>query len=72
MVCAPDGTCLEMGGSAAAIWQALPGPDEPPAAFHALVGELAAAHGVEPEVAARDVDAAIRAWEAVGCVARRA
>ena len=70
VVCSPAGTCVEMGGAAAAIWQAMPGPAEPPVAFAELVAQLAATYGVPFDVLAQDASAVIAAWEVAGCAVR--
>jgi hypothetical protein len=66
-VSAVDGRSVQAAGSAAAIWQMLPGHDEAPVAVDALVARLAEDHGVAVELVERDTKRVLGALESIGC-----
>ncbi len=59
-----------MGGSAAAIWEALPVHDEEPIAVTALIAQLVDRFQTSPAVVERDTAVVLDALEAVGCAVR--
>ncbi len=71
-VAAVDGRTVEAGGSAGAIWQLLPEPDQPPIGLDALVARLSADHQVPPELVEADTMRVLGALESIGCAVREA
>ena len=59
-----------MAGSAAAIWAALPEPEQEPIPMTELVAQLVATHGISAEVAQRDALAVLASLEAIDCAVR--
>jgi len=70
VVCATDGRCVEMAGTARTVWLALPDHDQPPVHIAALVAELAAKHFADRDVVAADVMMVLSTLEEAGCAAR--
>lgn len=67
VVCTVDGRCVEMAGSAAAIWDALPEPTAPPVPVVEIVNRLAVEHVMPAPVVNADVAAVIGSLVEVGC-----
>lgn len=67
VVASVDGRCLELAGSAAMIWMAIPGPTEPPTSAAVLAENLSREHDVALDVVAADVALVIDALEKAGC-----
>ena len=72
VVASQDGRCVEMGGSAAAIWSELPDPDSEPISIPQLVALLVARFGISADTAARDALAVLESLEEIGCAVRSA
>jgi hypothetical protein len=70
VVASASGNVVEIGGSGAAIWAALPEPGEPPVEFGDLLTQLVAMHGITREVAERDATAVLQSLESIGCATR--
>ena len=70
VVASVAGRSVEMAGSAAAIWTALPEPDADPLPFDELIEQLVAAHGISAEIAERDASAVLQSLEEIGCAVR--
>ena len=69
-VASSDGSSVEMGGSAAAIWQMLPADGEEPIELDALVAQLAIDHAVPVATVAADANRVLDVLQAIGCVRR--
>lgn len=67
-VCSPAGDCVELAGSAVAVWEALPELSSPPVHVGVLVDRLAAAHAADVSVVAADVAAVLGVLIEAGCV----
>ena len=72
VVCTPDGRCVEVGGSAAAVWAALPTAPAPPVPLADLVPRLAGESNARLAEVEPVVHAVLAALESHGCVARAA
>ena len=70
VVASVAGGSVEMAGSAAAIWAALPTPDQEPIEIATLVQQLVVAYGIDPEHAERDARTVIESLEAISCAVR--
>lgn len=71
-VCTPSGRCVEVGGSAAAVWAALPTAPAAPVPLAELVHLLACGSNAHPAEVEPVVHAVLEVLESHGCVVRAA
>jgi hypothetical protein len=69
-VAAVDGSSVQMGGSAGAVWDLLPHPGAEPRSLGSLVAALAARFDTTSAFVERDVIEVLDALESLGCVVR--
>jgi hypothetical protein len=68
VVAAIDGSSVEMGGSAASIWQALPGEHDTPIEVEDVIRHLAERYDTAPATVAGDVVRVLESLDEIGCV----
>ncbi|HAP77524.1 MAG TPA: hypothetical protein DCR14_15770 [Acidimicrobiaceae bacterium] len=72
VVCAPSGACVEIGGSAASVWAALPVAPDGAVPVDALVQQLADESATAPSEVEPVVRAVLDVLQRHGCIARAA